>query len=59
MEEVENNRIVICHLVGFLINKVVKDESEWESWGKEFLFQMYTVQFGFIKVMFSTNFYLT
>mmetsp|Transcript_22315 Transcript_22315/g.32063 ORF Transcript_22315/g.32063 Transcript_22315/m.32063 type:complete len:756 (-) Transcript_22315:30-2297(-) len=44
--EDESSKTVICHLVGFLINKVVKDESEWESWGKEFLLQMYTVQFG-------------
>ena len=49
-DEERKNILLICYLVGFLICQISRDEVEWDTWGREFVSNIFSIQFGEEKV---------
>lgn len=49
-DEERKNILLICNLVGFLICQITRDQIEWDSWGREFVSNIFLIQFGEEKV---------
>ena len=57
-DEERKNILLICNLVGFLINQITRDQAEWDSWGKEFVANIFLIQFDDEKVVALMLYYL-